>query len=204
MKTISLTFLIILMGVFAYGAEFPICTAAGDQQHPDVVFDGTEYTVVYDSVGDIWGAKVSTEGTVSERFVIVDDVNNSDTYPSIAYDGTNFFIAWLKEDNIYGIMIDANNNVVVSPFLIPFTNAHCYPKVTFNGTYYLVVGCGIVLIPGGVAGQMFGITYNTDGTVYHSSFLIDNTSYISESSGSIGNPSVGLFCFRWNLTNGHS
>lgn len=191
MKTISLTFLIILMGVFAYGAEFPICTAAGDQQHPDVVFDGTEYTVVYDSVGDIWGAKVSTEGTVSERFVIVDDVNNSDTCPSIAYDGTNFFIAWLKEDNIYGIMIDANNNVVVNPFLIPFTNAHRYPKVTFNDTYYLVVGCGFVLIPSGVAGEIWGITYNTDGTVYHASFIIDRTSATAGSNGSIGNPSVG-------------
>jgi hypothetical protein len=191
MKVTSLTLLIILMGAFAYGAEFAICTAAGNQQHPDVVFDGTEYTVVYDSVGDIWVAKVSTEGSVEDRSVIVNDPSNSDTCPSIAYDGTNFFIVWLKGTNIYGIIIDANNNVVVDPFLIPFTNAHRYPKIAFNGTYYLAVGCGIVLIPSGVAGEIWGITYNTDGTVYHSSFLIDNTSYTPGSSGSIGNPSVG-------------
>jgi len=70
MKIISLTFLIAMLATFAIGNEFPICAGIGNQGAPDVAFVGNEYIVVYDSLGDIWAARVDLQGNVLERFFI--------------------------------------------------------------------------------------------------------------------------------------
>jgi len=194
MKVISLAMIIALMGIIAYGAEFPISTGNNHQIHPDVVFDGTQYTVVYDSVGSIWCAKVRTDGTILEKTMIINDPSYQDTTPSIAYDGTNFFIVWVKQVwGPYGVVIDNSNNIVQGPFQIPFLNGQLNPMIAFNSTYqkYLIVAqSGPILIPSGVAGTIEGIIYNINYTPDGQRFTIDQTGFSAGDLGKIGHPAV--------------
>jgi hypothetical protein len=175
-KTVILT-LVFLAGVNAvWAADFAICNGNNPQQHPDIIFDGTRYTVVYDSTGDIWAVKVTTTGVFQNRSRIVFDQANTDSVPSIACSGSNCFVTWVKSPGVYGVIIDLNNIPGV-PFQIPFLNGFSTPAVSYVNGKYLVTAAGWVMIPDGTESYLEGIIYNTDGTIAVPRFTIDNTPY---------------------------
>jgi hypothetical protein len=174
MKVAYLSLLMILCAVFAYGGEFPICQVAGNQTRPDVAFDGTEYTVVYDSVGDIWGARVDKEGNVTARFIIDANQTYNDALPAIATDGSKCCVVWNRSGGIWpiqGAIIQGTS--VIRRFDVELAS-HPWnrPAIAFSSVHnlYLIV-TNTVLSP-----TLCGIFYDSDGYLAYSSFLIESAS----------------------------
>ncbi|MEO0136937.1 MAG: FlgD immunoglobulin-like domain containing protein [candidate division WOR-3 bacterium] len=134
-------------------AGIPISTAAYGQYSPSVAFDGTNYLVVWQdnrsgSSFDIYGARVSTSGTVLDPAGIpISTAPDDQYYSAVAFDGTNYLVVW--EDcrsgsdysDIYGARV-APDGTVLDPAGIPIStaaNLQYYPAVAFDGTNYLVV-----------------------------------------------------------------
>jgi hypothetical protein len=69
----------------------------GNGFYPYVAFDGTNYMIIWHGHGasdlDIFGARVSTAGSVLGGFTVSDDSEDQD-HASIAFDGTNYLVVW--------------------------------------------------------------------------------------------------------------
>ena len=83
---------------------FPISSAPRDQAAPQVAFDGTNYLVVWHDgrAGpfryDIYGARVSTAGTVLDpNGIRISSPESRELTPALAFDGTNYLVAWSDE-----------------------------------------------------------------------------------------------------------
>jgi hypothetical protein len=140
-----------------------------NQSDPSIAFDGTNFLVVWedtrDGGADIYGARVSTEGSVWDPgglHIAQGAGDNHQHAPSVAFDGTDFLVVWTDYRNysdIYGARVKPNG---IRPdeggFLISDYNAKSWPEapaVAFDGTDYLVAwadygnwyiyGCPVVL-----------------------------------------------------------
>jgi len=93
---------------------FPISIAEGDQIYPSVAFNGADYIVVWQdfrngSDYDIYGAKVNTDGSVVDSFIVSNAVGDQ-LAPEIAYSSGNqvlvTYSGWTGEYNskIYNCM----------------------------------------------------------------------------------------------------
>jgi len=84
-----------------------ISLAEGQQTSPAIAFDGTNYLVVWqDTKGPpieigIYGARVSTGGTVLDPAGKAIAPDSRGAFPSVAFDGTNYFVAWSE---VHGII----------------------------------------------------------------------------------------------------
>lgn len=130
----------------------PISTATSDQFAPVVAYDGTNFLVAWQDYRsgtsyDIYGARVSTAGTVLDLSGIpISTAANSQQAPSIAYNGTNFLIAWQDTRSgtgfydIYGTRVSAAGTVLnVNGILISGAiNHQQYPAVAYNGSDFVV------------------------------------------------------------------
>ena len=132
----------------------PISTAANEQRHPAVIFDGTNYFVVWQDKRinglnyDIFGARINTQGIVLDTLGIpISVINNDQKNPAVAFDGTNYFVVW--EDNrinqynydIYGARVTPDG-VLLDTGGIAIAEAQEYqihPRVIFGRTNYFVV-----------------------------------------------------------------
>ncbi|MGB3478112.1 MAG: T9SS type A sorting domain-containing protein [bacterium] len=172
MKSIYLSLLVVLCAVFAYGSEFPICWGAGNQTRPDVAFDGTAYTVVYDSVGDIWGTRVDKDGNITARFVIDAHQIYSDSLPAIATDGSKCCVVWYRSGGawpVQGAIIQGTS--VTRRFDVEMSSHYRNrPAVAFSSVHdlYLIV-TNTIMSP-----TVCGIFYDSDGYLAYSSFLIES------------------------------
>jgi len=89
---------VMLLMVSLFGADFPICTASLQQQHPCPLFQNDQYYVFWTDLRSppaisLYGARVSTSGTVLDpngKFLFQDSVST----PRAAYDGNNFLVVW--------------------------------------------------------------------------------------------------------------
>ena len=130
----------------------PISTAAGNQGYPAIAFNGTNCLAVWEdtrsgTTGDIYGARISTDGSVLDpNGIAINSSASSQSDPDVASDGTDWFVVWsdprtgLSYD-IYGTRVSADGSVL-DPNGITISSAakdQLYPSVAFNGADYFVV-----------------------------------------------------------------
>ncbi len=132
----------------------PISTLSNNQWFPSLAFDGTNYLVTWaddrdgDWVFDIYGARVSTAGTVLEpQGFAISTANYDQIYPAIAFDGTNYLVAWTDDRDgdyyydLYGARVTPNA-VVLEPQGFQISNAagdQANVSLAFDGNNYLAV-----------------------------------------------------------------
>lgn len=123
-----------------------------NQTQPAVVFDGTNYVVVWrddraDTEGDIYGTRVSPAGQVLDATgVAVATASGSQTAPAIAsMGGSTAFVVWSDARDpaaaqIFGTRIDAALQPLDSAgvAVFPGASAQVTPTVATNGSEYLV------------------------------------------------------------------
>jgi phosphoribosylformylglycinamidine (FGAM) synthase PurS component len=126
-------------------AGIVISTAAYRQSSPAIVFDGTNFLVVWErSSSDIFGARVSQAGTVLDPEGIAISIEEGvQDVPAVAFDGTNSLVVW--EDNrsdsawdIYGARV-SQAGTVLDPAGRAISTAANDPAVSSDGANFLVV-----------------------------------------------------------------
>jgi len=122
-----------------FGCEFP---------RPSVAFDGTNYLVVFQREGQIFGVRVSPSGTVldeSDGFAISSGtpfvVTNFS--PAVAFDGSNYLVVWNKfidnTHDIFGARVTPAGQVLDEFHIFRAPGGQVDPSVAFDGVNYLVI-----------------------------------------------------------------
>jgi len=131
---------------------FTILTAISDSAA--VAFDGSSFLVVSarfssDTLHDIVGAKLSTDGHVLDEFPIF-TAPGGQVFSSVAFDGTNYFVIWSDtrsgspvgpDADIYGTRVSPEG-FVLDPEGIPVSTAlgsQSSPHIIFDGNNYIAV-----------------------------------------------------------------
>jgi hypothetical protein len=93
------------------GGSFPIAAGSSNAQFPSVVFNGTNWIVVWqddrNGTSDIYGARVSQLGSVLDPSgVAIAIAGGAQTRPDIAWNGSNQLVVWADARNgnsdVYG------------------------------------------------------------------------------------------------------
>ncbi|WP_146209752.1 hypothetical protein [Vitiosangium sp. GDMCC 1.1324] len=183
--------------------------AIGNNKYsPKVVYGGTDFLVVWSEYrgstsSDIYGARVSIDGTVLDTSGIPISTTTNDQYnPVAAYDGTNFLVVWTDyrsgtstSYDIYGARVSSAGTVLDTSG-IPIsaaTNDQYYPVVTFNGSFLVAWQD----YRSGSNPDIYGARVSSDGTVLDTSGIL-----ISSTTNYKQHPSVthnGInFLVVWN------
>ena len=141
-------------------------TAIGHVNSPAVAWDGTNYFLVWQDgrAGnkDIYGARVSPEGTVLDPAGIpIATGNVSQAAPSVAFDGENYMVAWLDEP--LRVARVSKDGLVLDPGGIPVSETQggqLSPDISFGPENYLVVWGD-----GRNGWDIYGARVTTHGTV---------------------------------------
>ncbi|WNG36094.1 hypothetical protein F0U61_22300 [Archangium violaceum] len=163
------------------------------KEHPVVTFGGTDFLVVwheYHDGADIYGARVSSDGTVLDTSGIpISTTTNSQYNPVVAHDGANFLVVWQDYrsgtgySDIYGARVSSDGTVLDTSG-IPIstaTNGQNDPVVTYNQNFLVVWQD---YRSGGNA-DIYGARVSSDGTVLETSGVL-----ISSTTNSKDRPSV--------------
>ncbi|MDH5527658.1 MAG: fibronectin type III domain-containing protein, partial [Nitrospirota bacterium] len=87
--------------------EIVVRSVVGNETDPAVVFDGTQYFVVWVEANDIVGTTVSTVGVVGTPVSITTDgAATVEAFPDLAWDGTNYLVVWEAGGDINGAVVD--------------------------------------------------------------------------------------------------
>lgn len=137
-----------------------VSTAKGMQRTPSVSFGGSNYLVVWEDrrnvSQDIYGARISTAGSVLDNKGFAICTAQGDQYPpTVAHDGKNFMVVWSdrrdgKNFRVYGARVSAGGAVLDKP-AIPISKApgnQTSPSIAFGGGSYFVVWSGSLKIAG--------------------------------------------------------
>ena len=149
-------------------ASFVISSTTNNDVAPDVAADGTNYMVVWTTLAQTKGARVSPAGVVLDSAGISILSFTGSTGPTIAYDGTRYLV-------VTGNYPPRANRVTPAGTVLNGTSgitlAYCTsPRVAYDGTNFVVVGsqnydvvasrvsgAGTVLDPVGVALSAGGV-----------------------------------------------
>jgi hypothetical protein len=188
----------VFCSTLVYSQGFPICDGPGNQGDPNLVLVGNEYyVVVYDSIGDIWAARLDLEGNIIDRFRVHQHspFSDADTLPRVATNGERWFVIWTEVlywpvERFLGIegAIYEGATPIVEPFLIP--GGTCYPAISCNGEFFLVTATTVVPeIP--QKAELFGAVYDEDGYA-QTVFTVDRAGGMQQGEdGCIGHSMVG-------------
>ncbi|KPJ58903.1 MAG: hypothetical protein AMJ46_13320 [Latescibacteria bacterium DG_63] len=130
-----------------------ISSAGSWQESPAVIFDGTNYFVVWEDMraserDDIYGARVGVDGVVLDPGGI--DIASASSWqesPAVAFDGDNYLVVWRDGRgpsdyyDIYGARV-SSEGIVLDPDGIPICTSEMTqmnPAAAFDGTGFLVV-----------------------------------------------------------------
>ncbi|MCI0673754.1 MAG: Ig-like domain-containing protein, partial [Myxococcaceae bacterium] len=167
-------------GVVLDPTGIELSTAPGDTNvpyFPAIGFDGTHFLVVWRYVrsdaGDIYGARVTREGTVVEPGDFVISAGTGQQLdPSIAFDGANFLVVWADarsgSNDIYGARVSPGGSVLerAGIAISTATDAQLSPGVAFDGTNFLVVWEDQRAVPAGTEiADIFGARVTPAGVV---------------------------------------
>lgn len=136
------------------GSNFPIRPPSLGSNHaqvyPDILFDGTNYLVVWDDnrTGErsIYGWFIDTDGNpVGDDFVI-SNVPQRQMLVRAAFNGSEYMAVWAdrrdgSKSGVYGQLFDSNGtliggNIPISP--LADNHERTWPKVGSNGNQFLV------------------------------------------------------------------
>ena len=131
---------------------FAISQAAYWQYYPSLVFDGTNYLVVWQdyrndpSDPDIFGARVTPQGTVLDPDgIAISDAVGRQSYPALGFGGTDYLVVWQDYRNgnydIYGTRV-TTGGLVLNTDGIAISQSSGFqlkPAMEFDGTKYLIV-----------------------------------------------------------------
>ncbi|SJZ88770.1 IPT/TIG domain-containing protein [Trichlorobacter thiogenes] len=155
------------------GTEVVVNASAAPSDNPkSVVFDGTNYMVVWsDEVGgmgtgtwDVLGQRVNTSGTlVGPTPITITSETGAQIASSVSFDGTNYLVTWMD-------MTNPDNWDVFGQFVAKDTGALSGTKVTIyqnsgnqmggagfvNGKYLALINTGVVMGEGGIT-QVEGV-----------------------------------------------
>ena len=114
---------------------------------PAIVFDGTNYLVVWAN-GGIWATRVSQGGHVLDPGGI--RISTGGISPAVAFDGTRFLVAWqdyrsgYEFPDVYATRVRTDGTVVDSGGIAVAAadGAQKAPRIAFDGTNYLVAWQG--------------------------------------------------------------
>ena len=120
-----------------------------DCLNPSVSFNGTDYLIVYESAGDIYGARMSTQGTVVGGPYPICVNTAYQGSPVVASDSAGWLVVWHDYRNttgesnsdIFGTLVNANG-AVQQPDGIAISTAtgdQANPAITFAANQYVVV-----------------------------------------------------------------
>ncbi|SEK56549.1 hypothetical protein SAMN05444354_101897 [Stigmatella aurantiaca] len=136
----------------------PISNAPKSQEHPAVTHNGDNFFVVWQdhriaredypiSDSDIYGSRVrSSDGKVIDTSgIAISTAVNYQSFPSVTHNGMNFLIVWQdgrsSSYDIYGAKVASNGTVSDTGGIAisTATNGQHIPKITYDGTNFLVV-----------------------------------------------------------------
>lgn len=128
----------------------PIVISRRPGERPAVSFGKDSYLVVWDarvsdSVCDVYGARVTPDGSVLDSSPIVVSVAVHEFgYPAVAFDGTNFLVAWQggssEDPGIYGTRVSAEGKVLDPVALALAGPTLTSPALVYDGADFLVGG----------------------------------------------------------------
>ena len=133
-------------GVVLDPAGIPIATAPNQQIAPAVVWDGTNFLVVWQDARsatiDVYGARVSAAGGVLDPAGIpISTAANNQIAPALAWDGSDFLVVWQGPLHVSGARV-SGAGAVLDPSGIdisPTTGSQASPTLAWNGSEFLVV-----------------------------------------------------------------
>jgi hypothetical protein len=139
-------------GVIVDTTPISISVDNGDAYNPAIIYDGTNFFVVWESYGynyswNIWGVRVSTNGIILDPSGIrISSHPANELRPAVVFDGTqNYFVTWEDQRNgdwdIYGARI-TTGGLVLDTIAIAVSveiQEQIEPAVSFDGSDYLVV-----------------------------------------------------------------
>ncbi|UCG42391.1 MAG: hypothetical protein JSU73_11035 [candidate division WOR-3 bacterium] len=116
-------------------------------EDPDVAFDGTNFIVVWEHIGDIWARRVSREGVVldSDAIVVCAEQSGQEA-PAVCFDGTDYLVAWgdfrnsTYHTDLYAARVTPEGTVL-DPDGIPISTAPGHqtsPGIAHDGSVWLV------------------------------------------------------------------
>lgn len=131
----------------------PISTTGTSYGDPAIAFDGTNYMAVWEDArvggwgGDIYGARITTSGTVLDASgILVATASEAQRLSEIAFDGTNYRVVWntgcgYRCDDVYAARV-APSGTVLDPISIPVStapNEQGYPRIAAGSSGDLLV-----------------------------------------------------------------
>ncbi len=175
-----------------------ISLATREQYSPDVGADGENYLVVWEDYrnsyyGDIYGARVTPEGTVLDPAgIAIAQAAYNQSFPAVSSDGANSLVVW--QDNrtgsgwydVYGTRVTPAGTLLDSAGILISQAVYdqLAPDVSFDGANFLVVWEDI---RNAITWDIYGARVTPEGTVLDPSGIA-----ISQAEGDQGSPAVGF------------
>jgi len=159
-------------------AGFVIGQGPDDQCCPVLAFDGANYLTAWAdwrSGGDIYGARVTPQGTVLDSTgIVISQAADCQNSPAVAFDGANFLVVWEDRRDSFDVhcaRVTPQGTVLDSAgiALSPVAGGQYRPAIAFGDESYLATWddyrgdenvCGSRVTPEGVVLDSAGICFS--------------------------------------------